>query len=213
VKFRTCDTATLFPKLRDILGGPPLPNEEDENSNHARNILFELNLAAKLWVAGLAPTLGERPDLYCEVAKKRLLIECKRPLTRKGARKRIGKAWSTLTQLAKSDLPGTRGVVALSVTKLINPGDAIFTASDVADARTGLGSLLSGVTDQLGERWEHPGTKVIGVIFHVITPAFLEDRKLLVLQQRTHGHGLSRPGSLDSDAFRTLMESLKAVWY
>jgi len=77
----------LSKKLQAALSGPEFPDEEDKNSNHARNILFELTFAAKLWTAGLEPTLGDPPDLSCEIDGKALLIECKR-LSRKTARDR-----------------------------------------------------------------------------------------------------------------------------
>jgi hypothetical protein len=58
---KSCDPELLRPKLRDVLRGPDLPTGEDDASGQARNILFELNLAAKLWHAGLKPELGEHP--------------------------------------------------------------------------------------------------------------------------------------------------------
>src|SRR5207253_641949 len=77
----TCDESVLQSKVRAILGGPVLPVDEDQASNQARNIMFELSLASKLVRAGLAPQLGEHPDLQCEVDEKGLWIECKRPLS------------------------------------------------------------------------------------------------------------------------------------
>ncbi len=210
---RACSPETIKPKLRHVLGGPVLPNEEDENSNQARNILFELNLAAKLSAGGLSPELGDRPDLTCEVEGKKLLIECKRPLTEQDARTRIRKAWTALQREARKEGPGVRGVIALSVTKLINPGGAIFSGANESDARNGLKNLLFQTTDLLSNAWGRPGTRVVGVIFHVITPAFLEDSKMLVLQQRTHGHGLARTDSLDWRAFRRLINHLESAWY
>src|SRR6266852_7484307 len=72
------DPAVLKPKLRDVLRGPALPNDENMNSSQSRNVLFELNCAHKLWRAGLAPRLGEHPDLACEIQAAKFLIECKR---------------------------------------------------------------------------------------------------------------------------------------
>jgi hypothetical protein len=45
-------------KLQIVLKGPELPADEDENSSHARNTMFELNLAARIVRAGMdvAPT-------------------------------------------------------------------------------------------------------------------------------------------------------------
>jgi hypothetical protein len=106
-------------KLREALDGPVLPTEEDKNTNHGRNILFELNLAAKLWTVGIMPTLGEHPDLSCEIDGKKLLIACKRPLTDFGGRNTIRDAWTSLVRQSKKDRPGTRGVIALSIGKLV----------------------------------------------------------------------------------------------
>ncbi|MGH7771599.1 MAG: hypothetical protein ACREQA_05125, partial [Candidatus Binatia bacterium] len=49
---KTCDEEIAREKLTKILGGPLLPKDEDGNSNEARNTLFEVNLASKLWSAG-----------------------------------------------------------------------------------------------------------------------------------------------------------------
>jgi hypothetical protein len=210
---RACDPAGLQSKLRAILGGPDLPSDEDENSNYARNILFELNLGAKLWEGGVSPKLGDRPDLTCELQGKKLLVECKRALTKRGAQQRLRKAWKDLSALVGHERPGTRGIVALSLSKLINPGDAIFYFADEASARSGLGEILSEKADLLRESWVRSGTKVIGAMFHVITPAFLEDTKILALQQRTHGVALATIGTLDEQVFRELVGCLSKNWH
>ena len=210
---RSCPPDVVRPKLRDVLAGPVLPRDEDENTNHARNILFELNLGAKLFEGGAAPMLGERPDLSCMRQDKKLLLECKRVLTKRGAQKRLKKARRDLTDLLKAERVGARGVIALSLTKLVNPGDAIFSFSDESAAREGLGAVLSEKADSLRRSWEHPGTKIIGVIFHVITPTFLENQKLLALQQRTHVVSLAPNGSSDERTLRDLKDCLAMVWY
>ncbi|MBI3455728.1 MAG: hypothetical protein HY002_08065 [Candidatus Rokubacteria bacterium] len=43
-----CEADVLRTRLRRILAGPAMPVEEDQNSNEAGNVLFELNLAEKL---------------------------------------------------------------------------------------------------------------------------------------------------------------------
>jgi len=99
--------ALLQRKLRDILRGPDLPSEEGTNSNHARNILFELNMGDRLARAGLPPVLGDRPDLSCEIDGFKILLECKRPLTARGARDGIAKACDMLSSESASDSPST----------------------------------------------------------------------------------------------------------
>jgi len=151
--------------------------------------------------------------MTCDVAGKKLLIECKRPMTEAGARSRIRQAMKTIDREAKLEKPGTRGVLAMSITKLINPGDAIFSGTNEADARVGLNDLVRRKATELSGVWSRSGTKVVGIMFYVITPAFLEDRKILALQQRTNGYGLAPEGSADLQAFKGLMSSLEKVWY
>lgn len=201
---RKTDPRVLQPKLRDVLRGPVLPSEEDENSNHARNILFELNCAAKLSAVGVAPLLGDRPDLRCELNGTRLLIECKRPLTERGARTRISKAWRSLASEAKNSGPGTRGIAALSIGKLIQEGGHLLTAANATDARAGLAELIKQKAVTLRDSWNRTEAKVIGIQFHAITPAFLEDSTMLGLVEQTHLYPLTPEGSRDRQTLREL---------
>lgn len=60
---KTCEQDVIYRKLQRILSGPLLPKDENENSNEPRNTLFELNLASKLWKAGLAPSIEMVADI------------------------------------------------------------------------------------------------------------------------------------------------------
>ena len=68
-------------KLRDIIGGPALTRGEalESAANHARNILFELTLAATLVAAGFPLLPSGICDLCTSFEGRRVLIECKRP--------------------------------------------------------------------------------------------------------------------------------------
>jgi len=48
----------IRPKLETALIGPVIPTDEDQNSSRGRNTLFELDLASKLWTAGLVRFLA-----------------------------------------------------------------------------------------------------------------------------------------------------------
>jgi hypothetical protein len=65
---KTCQPKVIRRKISKILGGPVLPNDEDENSNEARNTLFELNLTSKLRKAGLDASPGMDADIECTLA-------------------------------------------------------------------------------------------------------------------------------------------------
>jgi len=86
---RTCPSDVVASKLAVVLDGPTLPSAESATSNRARNFMFELSLGFRLWRAGLAPVLGDHPDLICVVNGTPVLVECKRPLSDEKVSKRI----------------------------------------------------------------------------------------------------------------------------
>ena len=82
-------------KNAKVLAGPLLPNDEDKNSNEARNTLFELNVAARLRRAGFIASPGIDADVECEFDGRKLFVECKRPFRERNVAKQIRKAGET----------------------------------------------------------------------------------------------------------------------
>ena len=208
----SCDPEVLRPKLRDVLRGPELPSEEDENSNQARNVLFELNLASKLWRAGLKPELGEHPDVSCVVEGKAFLIECKRPLSVRGAKECLSRARRQILAELKGRRVGARGVIALSLSKVLNRGDKLFGYDDEAQGREGLHQYLRGTAARFSASWQKLPNDIVGVIFHVITPAVDRTTNLYVSAQHTNIHPLAGDGSPDQRVFRGFGAALEDMW-
>jgi hypothetical protein len=200
-------------KLVHVLGGPLLPIDEGLNSNQARNLLFELNLASKLWKAGFAPELGEHPDLIIEVSSKRLLIQCKRPFSLKGAHRALGAAKGQLIRDLHKAPTGSRGIIALSLTRLLNQGNQILVYGEEMRARRDLGARLEAAAQPLLDKWSGPGKKIIGMICHILTPAVDEGSHLWLMVQQTNIHPFSEPGSLDEEVFRSMNAALEKIWY
>lgn len=211
--FEACDRKILRRKLRDVLNGPYLPSEEDPNSNQARNILFELNLAAKLWTAGLAPKLGEHPDLSCVTDTAEIFIECKRPFSWPGGEAGLRNAEAQLRSQLPSARGGPHGVVALSVARLVIPGNQLFTFQDEASGRRAAKEVLSQIADRLELIWRSLDERIIGVIFHFSASAQDRSTGTLMLFQSTIGQALLEPDGRDHPAFRQMFEKLKPTWY
>lgn len=210
---QTCDTSITWRKLRQVLNGPLLPSDEDPNSSQSRNILFELSLAAKLHRAGLAPVLADTPDIACQVLGKWLYFECKRPFSSAGLVPLVKKAVRQLARDTEGHV-GARGVVAVSFSKIMNAGDRLFVFSGEAQGRDGLRVALEAAAQEpmRALQRELRGKKhIVGVLFHVITPA--EDRAtdLYFVAQELHAWPLARDSSLDDKAFRTLGDALKKL--
>lgn len=208
----SCEPAVVRPKLRDVLRGPEVPTAEDDASSQARNVLFELNLASKLWHAGLKPDLGEHPDVSCVVDGKLLLIECKRPVSVRGAKERISKARKQLQTEIKKRRVGTRGIIALSMSKILNRGDKIYAYDTEAQGRDGLHQHLRDRTGSFSASWQKLPNDIVGVVFHVITPAVDRTTNMYVSAQHTNIHPLARDGSLDERAFRVFGKTLEETW-
>jgi len=158
----------LAPKLKTILKGPLLPSDENANSNAARNILFELNIAARLKHAAIEPQLGEHPDVRCEIAGKTLLIECKRPFTENQLRENIEHAANQLlTDL--TSVPDAVGIIAVSLSKALNPAYRAVPARNKAEEQAWLIEILEAAAASVGPLGiKCYNGRVVGVLFHAI---------------------------------------------
>lgn len=212
---RTCDPKVIAPKLQDVLRGPVLPTDEDADSNQSRNTLFELNLAARLHRVGLKPSIGEHPDVACEVDGKELFFQCKRPFSPGRIVRNISRAAKQL----KSDLagrPGARGVIAVSLSKVMNAGDKLYAFDEELEARRGLADALTKAADgsfRLAQKKQLFGSEVVGVLYHVITPAVHRPGDMYYIAQQLEARPLANEGSADYRAFRELGRALEGGQY
>lgn len=120
---RGFDQDVVKRKLRDVLGGPPDPSDEDPRSSGPRNIQFELWLAGTLAKVGLPTTIGDSPDVTCRpLAPWQFFIECKRVFSPSKVDERIKLAAEQICEEMRNALPTTRGVIAISLSPVMNPG-------------------------------------------------------------------------------------------
>lgn len=210
---RTCNPDVIRPKLQAVLRGPLLPTDEDADSNQSRNILFELNLATRLHRAGVEPVIGEHPDVACEVGGKWLFFECKRPFSQAKISRLISKGAKQL----KADVtgrPGARGVIAVSLSKVMNAGDKLYTFEQEGEGRRGLADALTKAAGRFRRIEEKlVGSKVVGIVYHVITPALNRGLDMYYVVQQLEAHPFASKGSADYRAFRDLGRALEAAQY
>jgi len=120
----------LAEKLAAIVGGPVLPSAEDPNksSNHARNILFELTVAATLGSSSFPLLPAGICDLCTSFRGKRVIIECKRPQYATKVERAVKDG---MRQLKKHLGPNPKqgfGLLALSASKVITAGTKMIRA-------------------------------------------------------------------------------------
>jgi hypothetical protein len=166
----------LIRKLKICLKGPELLSDENPatGSNQARDVFFELVLAAKCVRAGLRPILGEAPDIKLRFGDFHLHMECKRlgsPIAlRSAARKAVRQLDSTLS----SDRSGL-GIIAFEVSKFAGLPD-YYIAQDLVEIDELLNSGRREVRQH--ESLLYPSLtniknqRIVGVIFYMSTFAF-----------------------------------------
>ena len=208
----TVSPDVLTPKLREILRGPFLPVDEDQNSNQARNVMFELTLASKLWGAGLAPEIGEHPDLRCEIEGRLLLIECKRALSERGLPGLIQRADHQLRRHSTGVTAASHGIVALSVSRIVNEGDKVLAFSDERRASEKLSGDLERLANEASITLRSGGSnQIVGAVFNIVTPARQREDGLIVRVDETLLMPLATPGSTEDRAFRAFGKAIRSI--
>ncbi len=174
------DANILGAKLARALSGPIRVADETRKNTDGRNIMFELALAAEWNAHRLDVQVGD-PDITLVVSGVPFLLECKRPYDESGLRSNIRGAAKQLER--KLDLPGAGrsiGIIAISVTRIFNRGDRFFFIPTEKWGQERLASLLRQLMRDSQRHWRtgdlHP--RIVAVLFHISTPAFMEDSGL-----------------------------------
>lgn len=187
-----------------VLKGPPDVYLEDDKSNEGRNVMFELWVAGRVAFAGLEPRLGGEPDISFEFENRRMLVQCKRVLSEPAVAKRIGEAAKQLDRdLALSADPKDCGVIAISISRLFNPGDKMLTVATETDLQSALSSEIDKVIERHAQVFRGvKNPKTAGIFLQMATPAFVEERGLYTAAQSATVYHI--PGKSDAGLLRSL---------
>lgn len=195
--------------LEKALGGPADAYLEDDKSNQGRNIMFELSISGRVALAGLRPHLGGEPDVVFEFEGRRIFVQCKRVLSENAVAKRIGEASKQLKRdLAASSDPRDCGLIAISLSRIVNRGDqmlAVATPDDLERALNGEVNRVIREHDRILRGVKDP--KIAGAFFHIATPAFVERRGLFTAAQSATIYHM--PGKSDAALLRKLASVIK----
>jgi hypothetical protein len=199
-------------RLKDALAGPADLAAEATDSNQARNIMFELNLASRIRSRGLPVDLPkENPDILTRFENVSLCIQCKRPYKEETIPANIEKAASQLRRDLDADAnPDARGIVAISVSRVFNPGDQIFAGPDEASVAKRLGDEVQQLGESHASTWKKiVDPRIVGILFHLITPAHIQEINLLTVAQEIIVFALlGRPDS-DVELLREFSSAMK----
>jgi len=190
--------------LKRALDGPVDMGLENQNSSHARNAMFEIAIAGRLAKRGLKPQLGGEPDVVAQLNDRNLLIPCKRVYSENGLDGNISVAGSKLKRnLIRSSDPRDCGIVAISITRIYNQGDKLLAVKNEAALRQKLSEDVDAVRNRCMRRYKDLGhPRIAGVLYHVATPAYLEDLGLYMAAHSVTIHPI--PDKSDSALLKAL---------
>jgi hypothetical protein len=195
--------------LERALKGPADLFLEDQKSNLGRNTMFEIAIAGAVALAGLRPQLGGEPDVLFEFENRRILIQCKRVLSENTVPKRIAAAAKQLTRdISQSGDPRDCGVIAISISRLINPGDRILTFATESDMSETLRSEINAVIRRHEKALLDVGApRIAGILFHLATPVYIDEHPLYALAHSSTIYPI--PGKSDTALLRGLAGFLR----
>jgi hypothetical protein len=109
----------IAPKIERASSGLLSPVDERAEKADARNMQFELSLAAEWRLNGLNVTIGE-PDFTLSVGTTNFIVECKRPYSEGSVRSNIKEAKRQLAPQLDKDA-NAFGAIAISVSRIVVP--------------------------------------------------------------------------------------------
>jgi len=145
--------------------------------------MFELALAARLRHVGTIPTIGQEADLVVDDAGARLYLECKRPVYEHTIARNVWKARKQLQRRFNADLQSNSvgGLVAISISKAINPGSNWFMVEHENDLQQ-LHNDVERIHRQYCSDYDRQiDLRLVGVLYEILTPAYVRSSGLIFL--------------------------------
>ena len=126
-----------------------------------------------------------KTDSAVNFLQKKYLIECKRIQSKEQIGKNVRKAANQLEKSLKNKIgSNNRGIIALDVSKIINPDFDLFVKKNDRDLQNGFNSLIDSFIKNDSHIWQNilkgKNRKIVGVILRVAIMGVSKDRNLLV---------------------------------
>jgi hypothetical protein len=167
--FESDRSPSLSSAVGRALSGPAQALNEGPKNRDGRNVWFELALAAEWRLRGAAVTIQE-PDLQLVRDDTTFFVACKRPDRQQSIHANIRDAIEQLTENLGRAPEGVYGVVAISLTRVFNRGNSVFSGE--------LSTLEALLEKELENHHRYlrsiHNPRICGLIFHVATPSNFE---------------------------------------
>lgn len=156
--------------MRHFLKGPFSSTDESVNnsSNRPRNVGFELYLTALFAYAKMMPIYGTDADLCFKHNDHTFFVEAKRPMFSHSINAAIKDANKQLTRrLEATQSTLARGLIALDLSKVINPRDKVMPVKDGNHLDQLMNSETQLQINALTRYWhKNRNCKTVGVLLH-----------------------------------------------
>lgn len=207
---------SIVQKLNKAVNGPINAVEETPKSTTARNYLFEAVVAAKANNPnnGIKTILEAKSDTGININGKKIWVECKRISTSDNIESNARKASSQLEVILKKQVgSGHRGIVALDVSKIVNPRDEIFVSNNDSDLLESIDRLMDNFIKEYSSIWQRiyirRSKKIIGTIIRFAFMSSSEARNILVHTSQWGLNPRLEISGSDEHIQRLLVSSLK----
>lgn len=190
--------------IRTIVAGPQTIAGEspDDNSNAARNAMFEFVLGARFDALGHRVELQE-PDLRVELNDKLTMVACKRPFGPGSIRRNIDDAAVQLANSLKQGPNGAVGLIAISATRSVD----LSGLGAPVDLRAAMEALAGRLRDlaqaHIPVLNAVEDNRVVAALFHLSAPAIAEADGLTPAQLIVE-HTIPGRGHKDGDLLRLM---------
>ena len=160
-------------KLTEMLNGPFLPWDESTSLDniHGRNALFELEMASQFSAPGIK--IIDYDDVDFVFKKNKFNVQCKRIHSSAQVQANIEKA---VSQIIKKSSKGSKGVICLSIDKIVAKEQMILRVSRPEEISPIIGQLTDGFINQYRSLWSSiSDDTIIGVIVVLHAVASIEE--------------------------------------
>lgn len=178
---------SIVDKLHKAVRGPRNAADELHSSAAARNFLFEVVVAARANRPDRAmkAILSAKSDSGINFEDKNYWVECKRITSPDKVESNVRKASSQLERILKKQVgTGHRGIVALDVTKIINPKNNIYVSKNDSELLNSVDRLMDKFIKEYSPTWQkvykRRDKKIVGTIVRLAFMASSEARNILV---------------------------------
>ncbi|GAW97956.1 MULTISPECIES: hypothetical protein [Colwellia] len=177
----------IIEKLKKGVKGPINSSDETPKSTTARNFLFEALFAAKVHRPdfGVKAILNAESDTGIQIDKYKIWVECKRISTDAKIESNVRTASNQLDKIIKKQRgSGHRGIVALEVTRILNPKDELLVSNNDSSLSRSVDKIMDKFILKYSSIWQEIYTeksnKILGIVICFSFMSTSEERKLLV---------------------------------